>query len=43
MSTKAEPAFAITGFSNWKKVTTRFKEHESSQAHRDVVFAHAKK
>ena len=31
MSTKAEPTFATTGFSNWKKVTTRFKEHESSQ------------
>ena len=40
MSTKAEPTFTTTGFSNWKKATTRFKEHESSQAHRDAVFAH---
>ena len=40
MSTKAEPTFTTTGFSDWKKATTRFKEHESSQAHRDVVFAH---
>ena len=40
MSINAEPTFATTGFSNWKKATTPFKEHESSQAHRDAVFAH---
>ena len=40
MSTKSEPAFVTTGFSNWKKATLRFKEHELSQAHRDAISAH---
>ena len=39
LSAKAEPTFTLTGFSNWKKATTRFKEHECSQAHRNVVAA----
>ena len=33
ISTKAEPAFTISGFSNWKKTTISFKEHERSRAH----------
>ena len=40
MSKKCEANFVTTGFSNWKKATTRFKEHESSQAHKDSVVAH---
>ena len=40
LSAKAEPTFTLTGFSNWKKATTRFKEHECSQAHRNAVAAH---
>ena len=41
MSTKADPAFSTTtGFSNWKKGTSSFKQHESSLAHRDALSAH---
>ncbi len=29
-----DPAFSIDGFCNWKKATTRFKEHELSRGHR---------
>ena len=39
MSSKAEQAFSVDGFSNWKKALTRFKAHELSQAHRDAVLA----
>ena len=39
LSAKAEPTFTLTGFSNWKKATTRFKEHECSQAHRNALAA----
>ena len=38
-STKADPAFSTIGFSNWKKAMNRFKEHESSLAHRDAFAA----
>ena len=40
MSTKADPAFSVSGFSNWKKALDRFREHESSLAHRDAVHAY---
>ena len=37
MSMKAESAFVSTGYSNWRKATVRFKEHELSLAHRDAI------
>ena len=37
LSTKTEPAFTVTGFSNWKKATTSYKEHECTRVHRDAV------
>ena len=39
VSAKADPDFSTTGFSNWKKVVSRFREHESSCAHRDSMAA----
>lgn len=39
MSTKADPAFSLPGFSNWKKAVDKFKEHEQSLAHRDSILA----
>lgn len=39
MSTKAEQAFSVEGFCNWKKALTRFKAHELSHAHRDAFDA----
>ena len=39
VSTKADPAFTMIGFSNWKKALNKFKEHESSLAHRDAFAA----
>lgn len=39
VSSKADPAFTTVGFSNWKKALDRFKEHESSLAHRDCLAA----
>ena len=40
MSTKADCAFSTAGFSNWKKGTSSFKQHQSSLAHRDAMSAH---
>ena len=40
MSSKAEAAFISTGYSNWRKATVRFKEHELSLVHRDAINAH---
>ena len=37
VSIKAEPAFPVTGFTNWKKATSSFKEYDCSIAHRDAV------
>ena len=34
---KADPAFTSAGFCNWKKAVERFKEHESSHAHRNLL------
>ena len=36
-SSKADPAFTTAGFCNWKKAVERFKEHESSYAHRNAL------
>ena len=40
MSSKAEAAFISTGYSNCRKATVQFKEHELSLAHRDAINAH---
>lgn len=37
LSSKQENAFTIDGFGNWKKALQRFKEHESSQGHRESM------
>ena len=37
VSSKADPAFTTAGFCNWKKAVERFKEHESSHAHRNSL------
>lgn len=34
---KPEDAFTVTGFDNWKKATSRFREHELSQVHREYM------
>lgn len=39
-SSKQESAFTEDGFSNWKKALQRFKEHETSQAHRESMEKH---
>lgn len=36
-SSKADQAFTTVGISNWKKAVERFKEHESSHAHRNLL------
>lgn len=41
MSTKADPAFSTSGYSNWKKAVDKFREHEQSLAHKDALKAHA--
>ena len=40
MSTKAESSFVFTGYTNWRRATVRFKEHELSLAHLDAIKAH---
>ena len=40
MSSKAEAAFISTGYSNWRKATVQFKEHELSLVHHDAINAH---
>ena len=35
---KADSAFISTGFSNWKKAVEKFRDHEQSASHRDVLF-----
>ena len=40
MSSKEKAAFISTGFSNWRKATVQFKEHELSLAHHDGIDAH---
>ena len=39
-SSKAEAVFMSTGYSNWRKATVSFKEHELSVAHRHAISAH---
>ena len=34
---KRDPAFVQNGFRNWKKATTRFIQHESSNSHREAT------
>ena len=36
-SSKQEKAFTLDGFGNWKKTLRRFKEHESSQCHKESM------
>ena len=36
-SSKQEKAFTLDGFGNWKKALQRFKEHESSQCHKESM------
>ena len=36
-SSKADSTFTTAGFYNWTKVVERFKEHESSHAHRNTL------
>ena len=36
-SSKAEPTFITKGFCNWKEAQGVFREHESSQCHREAV------
>lgn len=38
---RMEPAFAITGFHNWKHATQAFRKHETSQPHKVAVMRHA--
>ncbi len=37
LSTKAENAFTVVGFNNWKKAIERFNEHEKCEAHKEAV------
>ena len=37
-SKRNDSAFITKGFSNWKKAKEKFREHESSQTHREAVF-----
>ena len=39
VSSKADPAFVKTGFCNWKKGMEKFKDHESSLAHKNSLVA----
>ena len=36
-SSTVDKAFIVTGFSNWKDATIRFKNHESSGCHREAM------
>lgn len=36
-SKNSETAFTDDGFANWKKATSRFREHESCKAHSEAV------
>ena len=40
LSSKQEKAFTVDGFGNWKKALQRFKEHESSQDHKESMEKH---
>ena len=40
LSSKQEKAFTVDGFGNWKKALQRFKEHESSQGHKESMEKH---
>jgi len=36
-STRREPSFIVTGFTNWKEANKGFSNHESSACHLEVV------
>ena len=40
-STKADNAFTIEGFCNWKKATEMFNLHEQSHAHREAAWKYS--
>ena len=40
LSSKQERVFTVNGFGNWKKALQRFKEHESSQGHKESMEKH---
>ena len=40
MSSEQEKTFTVDGFGNWKKALQRFKEHESSQGHKENMEKH---
>ena len=40
-STKADKAFTIEGFCNWKKATEKFNLHEQSHAHREAALKYS--
>ena len=37
LATKLEMTFIETGFTNWKKVMEKFKDHENSSCHREAI------
>ena len=37
VSTKRDDAFIACGYKNWKRGTTGFKTHESSECHREAI------
>ena len=39
VSSKADAAFVTNGFCNWKKGMEKFKDHESSSAHKNSLAA----
>lgn len=39
MSKKADPAFSLKGFTNWKNALERFERHQNSQPHHHAVTA----
>ena len=42
-SSKAEEAFTVTGFSNWKKAVQKFNEHEKVAMHIKKVVLNTKR
>ena len=40
MSSNPEKAFTVDGFTNWEKALQRFKEHKSSQGHKESMEKH---
>jgi hypothetical protein len=38
-NSKADSAFITSGFSNWKKTVEKFKDHERSTTHNNVLLS----